>query len=138
MKNLALTDDEINKISKIARERKFKLSTENVLYPTNMQFKGDTFLKSYDFLSILVSHLNTHMEIRDKIKEFLLQFESLYMELCKLAPGVTSWFGRKQIEKRFSNIVLNNISDINLLINGAFPVGRTVEIYDPDDAAGII
>jgi len=135
---LKFSEEELNKIGKIARERKFKVSDDKFIYPEKTIDEIKLFCKSYRFLTILSNSIEEE-NLRNRIKEYLAEYQLLYKRLLKTESKLNGdiSFGDSAIIRRANNIIVKNRIKILLFFDSVFPIGRHLKLYNPDDSVGV-
>jgi len=130
---LQLTEEEIRKISKIASDRKFSIKNVESIYTQDSVEKMKVFVKSYRFLFHLQNNIK-EKEIRDKISNYLKNINNIYVESVKLLEKLDSRieYGKHRYKQKLFDLMLENITIIDDLIDVVFPLGRVVKLFDPE------
>ncbi len=130
---LQLTEEEIRKISKIASDRKFIIKNVETIYTQDAIEKMKVFVKSYRFLFHLQNNIK-EKEISDKISNYLKNINNIYVESVKLLEKLDSpiEYGKHRQKNKLFNLMLENITIIDDLIDVVFPLGRVVKLFDPE------
>lgn len=140
---LDINSEELNKISKSAKERKFNMASDSdkFLYSETPPKKLKVFIDCYDFLDVLENNLqSSDSEISKKIKTFISKFGdeiSKARELHFNFENTTSSLVKHYQVNEIAEFIKENQKKISNLINTCFPIGRRVQTYDPDQAAGV-
>lgn len=136
---LIISEDEINKISKIASDRKMDFPKSKLYEKDNITIL-ENFCDSYTFLSVLANNIKvSNKEIYEKINKYFINFNDLYVD-CRLflnKSKISINFGSARRKQKLDLFVLKKIKIIQDFINTVFPIGKRVTLYDPDEAAGI-
>ncbi|MFW5793862.1 MAG: hypothetical protein ACOCV1_00030 [Bacillota bacterium] len=135
---LKIDEENLNKISRESKERKFKFD-KSIIYPKNNQEAIEIFINSYLFFKNLENNLSKYKDIVIKIEKYISQFDELFEEAKNLLDKKENSCGYTyhRNERKINHFIINNKEFIFNLINTAFPVGRIVEEYDPNTSAGI-
>lgn len=136
---LNLSEDELTRISKTSRDRKFNY-TKATIYENNHMDLINNFINCYKFLQNVSNDLGiSDVEIRKKILEYLDDKRNIYLNCQSFFHRMNSNSGYSKFlnNRKLSEFVLSNINEIEDFINTAFPIGRIVSLYDPDEAVGI-
>jgi len=130
---LQLTEEEIRKISKIASDRKFIIKNVETIYAQDAVEKMKVFVKSYRFLFHLQNNIK-EKEISDKISNYLKNINNIYVESVKLLEKLDSRieYGKHRYKQKLFDLMLENITIIDDLIDVVFPLGRVVKLFDPE------
>lgn len=137
LQKLDLSSEQRDKISKIAQDMRFKYDKNDLLYSTDVKKRLDYFVNAYDFLFYLMESSNEE-SFKNKIKNYLKQFEELYYKIKKIIEYSEGGSIRQRIFKKKSEYLLKDYSkEIKQIIIDVFPLGRVVHEYDPDSAVGI-
>ena len=136
---LNLTKEEIEKITHIAKDRKFDSNAVNTIYTETEEDKLIVFNKSYRFLGSLSSDFRIEENIRKKIISFNDNFKEIYHEsiilISKLNEGI--FFGLECVKRNISKLYSKNSEKINLLIDEVYPIGKTLRTFNPEEFQGV-
>jgi hypothetical protein len=139
---IPFSQSEIDLISAVANDRRFKLNKDDFIYSETYKDKLKCFLKCYRFLEnlkvSLVDNDNAKVII-DKMNIILKDYFNIFKVGDYLINSLSksSSFNNLGIEWKIKLLVSENVISINLLIDTIFPIGRVIRSYDPDEAAGI-
>ncbi|MFW5794142.1 MAG: hypothetical protein ACOCV1_01535 [Bacillota bacterium] len=137
IKNLDLSEEEMSKISKEARERKFRIKDEKFLYSEKIEDNISCFIKSYRFLINLSNGLlRTNKKISQKIKDYLKQFEDIFFKCIEIEYDLSKdiEYGKARVKRKANKIINKNYNLFQTLIDDVYPLGRIIKEYDPSDA----
>lgn len=139
---LNLIKEELDIISKTARDIKFKNFKDEFIYPNTYKEKLKSFVKSYRFIQSLHSNLvgiESNQNIVNKLYLYYNQLTNLYNEseflLNQIKPEIH--FGNNIVEYKIKNLVYENNIIINQVIDDIFPIGRVISSYNPDQEVGV-
>lgn len=134
MIGLNLTDEEKNKMGEMMREHKFPME-KDFLYSSNID-KINNFIRCYRYLDNLSNTEIIEEPIRNKIKNFLLQFEE-GMKKIDFLMGKRNVIMKHRLSKEIISFVNNNSEKINFLLDVVYPLGRVTSLYNPDESVGV-
>lgn len=140
-RRLALTNDELTKIAKDARQRKFKMNTETYLYPKTFEDDIKNFTNVYRFLENLALNLeNTYPDISRKMHNYLADFVDKYYEAVELLSELNEdiHYGKDVIIQEARSFIKTNHADFTNFLNECFPIGMSIKEYDPTMSAGFL
>ena len=136
-----LTKTEVDKISTIARDRKFETKGMTFIYPVDSVSRLKFFIRSYRFLSAIVNDVPEADEvIKKKILDYLHneEFMKLYKEALRLdiKNKNTIFFGKHRTTRKIEEFAINNYEILEHITDVVFPLGRLVKQYDPSEHVG--
>ncbi len=140
-KRIAFTSDELGKIAKEARQRKFKMSNETYLYPKNDEENIKNFISAIRFLenlalNIEISYPDISRKIHAYLKGFTERFHIATEIITELAEDIN--YGKDIILLEAKTFVRSNYRDITNILNECYPIGMAIKEYDPSSSVGII
>ena len=138
---IAFTADELGKIAKEARQRKFRITNETYLYPKNYEGDIKNFVNAIRFLENLSLNIEiNYPNISRKIHKYLKEFTERYHEANEIISELNEDinYGKDIIIEEAKTFLKENYRDIINLLNECYPVGMAIKEYDPSSSVGIM
>jgi hypothetical protein len=136
---LVLTQEEITKISTVAKDRKFLIKNVEPLYPRSELDKVNYFLDSYRFLAHIATTLERDEAIKKKITEYLGKVTDLYKKLIEMRAKYynSPAFNKHRLKNKLVDCAIDNILLMDAIIDSTFPIGRSVKMYNPEEDTAV-
>lgn len=133
MPQLNFTEEELNQINQKAKQLRFSINKQNLLYPETKVQDVNNFIYCYDFLFYIYQETDN-----EKIKKYLDILKNIYKEAVDIMSlyepdGIMQY----SIEMRVEEFVRKNSEEIKKLKIEVYPLGRSNLDYDPESAVGI-
>lgn len=137
---LDLSNEDKDKISALARECKYGiLNKSESLYTNDIFEKLEILINSFRFLSAISNNSKIEEASKNKINDFLNTYKLIHNTALdfkfKSSRGELLKF---KISKKLNHFLNNNVKPINLIIDEAFYLGRTIRMFDPDEEQGLM
>lgn len=136
---LELSEDEINKISKTARDLKFN-DDKKILYDKDSIELLDNFISSYKFLKALSNNIKlTQENLSKRIKNYVEYHNEMFKMLRKFEVELKtdSEYKKINISKDLNVFISENEEILRDFVNTTYPIGKRIKTYDPDEAIGL-
>jgi len=140
---LSLTENELNKISIDAKERKFSIDKKELLYTKEYSNKCNYFIQNYRFLLSIFNSLKDNEEketekLKNKLKNYLENYEELFFKLSNLWIKFNTKieYGKSAIKNKINILLIKNELKLNEFIDSTYSIGKVISMYDSDENIG--